>query len=280
MPPDCARARDRAAQAERKILGQLNHPFIVQLFGTYQDEKRIHFVLEFVAGGELFSRLQRHECFNAETAKFYLCEVFLALSYIHEHGYVYRDLKPENVLLDEGGHCKLVDFGFTTRPDDAGVMRTQVGTPMYLSPEQLNSKFTKGYTKIVDWWAFACITYELMVGLTPFCHDNKESAHAIYLRVLRGKVSFPSHFDKRAKDLVSQLLVADISKRMTEPAAVKAHEWFAGVDWKGVQQKRAVPPSKPTLKEPGDVHYFDEFEDRTLERKPLAKIDNSVFAGF
>jgi serine/threonine protein kinase len=277
----CKHNDGRHVQNEREVLSRFDHPFIVKLFGTYQDDKHIHFVLEFVAGGELFSRLQRHSCFAAESAKFYLCEVFLALAYVHKLGFVYRDLKPENILLDETGHCKLVDFGFTTKPNENGVMRTQVGTPMYLSPEQLNSKFTKGYTKIVDWWAFACITYELMVGLTPFCKDNKESAHAIYLRVLKGKVKFPSHFDKRAKDLVTKLLVADINKRMTEPADIQKHDWFSDVDWDGVEDKRAVPPSKPHLKQPGDVHYFDEMpEDRSLDRRPLAKVDHSLFNGF
>ena len=150
-------------------------------------------------GGELFTRMQKIERLRPKDAAVYICMVASALGFLSERHIAHRDLKLENLLIDEVGYLKLVDFGFTTRPDDAGVMRTQVGTPMYLSPEQLNSKFTKGYTKIVDWWAFACITYELMVGLTPFCRDNKESAHAIYLRVLRGKVSFPSHFDKRGK---------------------------------------------------------------------------------
>lgn len=280
----CRHNDGRHIQSERTSLSQIEHPFIVTLFGTYQDQKHVHFVLEFVAGGELFSRLQRNSCFSAPVALFYLAEVFCALSHIHSKGWVYRDLKPENILLDELGHCKLVDFGFTVKPDESGVMRTVVGTPAYLSPEQLNAKFTNGYTRIVDWWSFGCITYELMVGLTPFCRDNSESAHAIYLRVLKGKITFPKHFKRepysKAKTLVTSLLTQDISKRLVSPAEIAKHEWWNGMDWQGVAERRAVPPSKPELKTEGDAHYFDRFAEPVERPSNTVQIDNSIFSGF
>lgn len=133
----------RHVQNERRVLYDLSeHPFVVHLYGTFQDQKRIYFVMEYAAGGELFSRLWLKERFSSNAAKFYLAEIFLALEYIHDAGYCYRDLKPENVMLDEEGHCKIVDFGFARAPDsDSGLMKTNVGTPAYLSPEQLNGMF-------------------------------------------------------------------------------------------------------------------------------------------
>ena len=133
----------RHVQNERRVLYDLSeHPFVVHLYGTFQDQKRIYFVMEYLAGGELFSRLWLKEKFSANVTRFYVSEIFLALEYIHDAGYCYRDLKPENVMLDEEGHCKIVDFGFARAPDvKSGLMKTNVGTPAYLSPEQLNGAF-------------------------------------------------------------------------------------------------------------------------------------------
>ena len=166
---------ERHVQNERLILGQLRHPFVVGLFGTLQDKQKIYFVLEYVAGGELFSKLRGNRCLSAAVAKFYLVEILAALAHVHAGGFVYRDLKPENVLLDTEGHCRLVDFGFACAPPDGpeGRMRTNCGTPAYLSPEQLSRKKTGGYTRIVDWWAFGCVAYELMSGHTPFCLGHR-----------------------------------------------------------------------------------------------------------
>ena len=199
---------DRHVHNERTILGQLRHPFVVALFGTFQDKKRIYFVMEFVAGGELFSKLRGGECLSAPVAKFYLAEILSAragaararsraapetgtvpgaaqaLAFVHANGFAYRDLKPENVLLDTEGHCRLIDFGFACAPPGGpdGLMRTNCGTPAYLSPEQLSRKKTGGYTRIVDWWAFGCVAYELMSGHTPFC------AHPAPARAPRSRV--------------------------------------------------------------------------------------------
>ena len=193
---------DRHVHNEREILGRLRHPFVVSLFGTFQDKKRIYFVMEFVAGGELFSKLRGNQCLTAPVAKFYLSEILSALAYVHANGYAYRDLKPENVLLDTDGHCRLMDFGFACAPPGGpdGLMRTNCGTPAYLSPEQLSRKKTGGYTRIVDWWSFGCVAYELQSGNTPFCKDHSGDSHyAIYLRVIKGKISFPSFFASAAR---------------------------------------------------------------------------------
>ena len=242
---------DRHIRNEKEILMKLrSFPFCITFFGTFQDNKAIHFAMELAAGGELFRRLNKKENFSSQVSKFYAIEILVALEHIHSLGYVYRDLKPENVMLDENGHCKLVDFGFAALPDSNGLCHTNVGTPAYLSPEQLNGKFTNGYTRIVDWWAFGCFIYELMVGVTPFCKDNRETPYAIYLRVLKGKINFPRRMDSESKDLINQLCFYDVNKRLTEPSVIKDHSYFSVVSskWDLVKKLSLVPPFVPRIR--------------------------------
>ncbi|GMH81741.1 hypothetical protein TrVE_jg5227 [Triparma verrucosa] len=277
----CRHNDGRHIHAERKLLNMADNPFICSLFGTFQDKKFIYFVLEYAAGGELFSRLHnRKGVFGAQTSKFYLAEILLALKHVHACGYAYRDLKPENIMLDEEGHCKLIDFGFAAKPDKEGLLHTNVGTPAYLSPEQLNHKKTGGYRMYIDWWAFGCIMFEFMTGATPFCKSFKESSYEIYLKVLKGKINFPGYFDKDAKDLVRQLTTADVDARIKDPEPIKNHQWFSGVDWSRVSNREAVPPHVPRLKETGDCHYFDQYGEIDTTEKEPKKIDPSVFNGF
>merc|ERR1711991_666952 len=298
----------RHVQNERRVLYDLSeHPFIVQLYGTFQDHKRIYFVMEYLAGGELFSRLWLKDRFSTNAAKFYLSEIFLAIEYIHDAGYCYRDLKPENVMLDEEGHCRLVDFGFARAPDaQSGLMKTMVGTPAYLSPEQLNGKYssfdsgflltipckisdqmhsntgkwTNGYSNIVDWWSLGIITYELLTGKTPFCKNNKETAYAIYLRVLKGKIKFPWNLHASAKTLIKDLLIADLPKRLKNAEDIKVQPFYSDVDFDAVYERRVVPPKIPKLTEPGDSHYFEEYGDIEAGTTSKADIDQSLFVGF
>jgi len=242
---------------------------------------RVYFVLEYAAGGELFSRLHNKKGkFGPETSKFYLAEIFLALEHIHSFGYAYRDLKPENIMLDEEGHCKLVDFGFSSKPDHDGLLHTNVGTPAYLSPEQLNHKKTGGYKMYVDWWAFGVIIFELMTGTTPFCKSHKESSYAIYIRVLKGKINFPGFFDNSVKDLVKSLLTAEVDKRLKDGNGIKKSEWFKEVQFDRVLNRELVPPHVPKLKEEGDCHYFDQYGEMNDTQKNPEKIDHNVFHGF
>ncbi|KAH8050550.1 cAMP-dependent protein kinase [Aureococcus anophagefferens] len=228
---------ERHVQNERAILTRLRHPFVVSLFGTFQDKKKVYFVMEFVAGGELFSKLRGNQCLTAPVARFYLAEILSALAYVHANGFA----KPKNVVLDLDGHCRLIDFGFACAPPGGpdGLMRTNCGTPAYLSPEQLSRKKTGGYTRIVDWWAFGCVAHELMTGHTPFCKrgrvrrrfsrasatppplgkDHKEDSHyAIYLRVIKGRISFPSFLGATPKSLVKALLKAGKGRLVDAPS--------------------------------------------------------------
>jgi len=132
---------------ERRMLQQVKHPFLITLWGTFQDSKNLYMVMDFVEGGELFSLLRKSQRFPNPVAKFYAAEVTLALDYLHSHNIIYRDLKPENLLLDRHGHLKITDFGFAKEVPD--ITWTLCGTPDYLAPEVVASK---GYNKSVDWY--------------------------------------------------------------------------------------------------------------------------------
>lgn len=131
---------------ERKMLQRVKHPFLITLWGTFQDSKNLYMVMDFVEGGELFSLLRKSQRFPNPVAKFYAAEVTLALDYLHSFNIIYRDLKPENLLLDRHGHVKITDFGFAKEVPD--ITWTLCGTPDYLAPEVVSSK---GYNKSVDW---------------------------------------------------------------------------------------------------------------------------------
>lgn len=260
------RHRDqRHINNENAVLSMVTSSFCIKLFGTFQDNNNVYFAMELAAGGELFRRLSKKEAFKPPTAKFYATEIFSALEHVQSLGYVYRDLKPENVMLDEEGHCKLVDFGFAVQPDVAGLIHTICGTPAYLSPEQLNGKFTNGYSKIVDWWSFGVFLYELLTGKTPFCKNNRESSYEIYLRILKTKISFPRSFDSQSKDLITRLCHADVAQRLSDPNLIKTHEYFE-MKWEDVKNRRLVPPFVPRLGTEIDDHYFGDYgkEEATM----------------
>lgn len=256
----------RHVQSEKEILGLMTSAFCIKLYGTFQDKHNVYFALEYAPGGELFSRLGKKKYFSPDTAKFYISEVFVALEHVQSLGFVYRDLKPENVILDEEGHCKLVDFGFTTRINPSGKLHTLCGTPAYLSPEQLDGKFTNGYTEIVDWWSFGVLIYELLTGKTPFCRSHKDSHYEIFLRILKSKIVFPLRFDSTSKQLVSKLCCPQVEKRLCSPEDIKVHRYFE-IEWSKVANRQLVPPFVPRLKDPGDNHYFSQFSEAAEDRR-------------
>lgn len=250
----------RHIQNEKEILRALNCSFCVKLFGTFQDRINVYYALEYCPGGELFQRLGRKKYFPPQEAKFYISEVFVALEHVQELGYVYRDLKPENITLDEEGHCKLIDFGFSTPcADNTTKLHTLCGTPAYLSPEQLDGKFTNGYTRVVDWWSFGVLIYELHTGKTPFCHGHKETHYEIFLRILNKKISFPWGFDASAKDLIMKLCHAQLDKRLCSAPDIKEHAFFT-MPWDVVANRKLVPPFVPRIKDEGDIHYFKSYD--------------------
>eukprot|EP00923_Selenidium_pygospionis_P006047 GHVN01010421.1.p1 GENE.GHVN01010421.1~~GHVN01010421.1.p1 ORF type:complete len:320 (+),score=47.77 GHVN01010421.1:212-1171(+) len=244
---------------EKEILQRLNHPFIVNLWSTFQDERCLYMVMEYVNGGELFSLLKEHRGIPVDHSRFYSSEIVVALEYIHNLDIVYRDLKPENLLLDSRGHLKITDFGFSKVVPQSGKTWTLCGTPEYLAPEVIQSK---GHGKAVDWWALGVLIFEMISGWAPF---EDKTPFGIYQKVLQGKIEFASCFDPSSKDLIRKLLVGDPSNRFgclnDGVSDIKNHVFFAPVDWLNCSRGLLKPPVVPLTHSLDDTSMYDRYPE-------------------
>ncbi|KAI8821329.1 kinase-like domain-containing protein [Fimicolochytrium jonesii] len=242
---------------EKHILELLDFPFLVSMLGTFQDYANLYFVMEYVQGGELFSYLRRCGRFPNHVARFYAAEVVMAFEHLHSKDIIYRDLKPENLLIDAKGNIKITDFGFAKHVPD--VTWTLCGTPDYLAPEIIQSR---GYGRAVDWWALGILIYEMLAGHPPFYDEDH---FKLYEKILACRPKFPTHFDPAAKDLVKRLLSADLTKRYGNLKGgvndIKKHKWFAGVDWDKLKALQIQSPYIPPLKGDGDTSNFDAYPE-------------------
>ncbi|CEP09427.1 hypothetical protein [Parasitella parasitica] len=239
---------------EPTILREISHPFLVTLWDAFQDDSHLFLVMDYVPGGEMFSILRKQKRFSEQTAKFYAAEVLLALAYMHENDIVYRDLKPENILIDVRGHVKLTDFGFAKRVDD--MTWTVCGTPDYLAPEIIVSK---GYTKAVDWWGLGVLIFEMVVGRAPFIDKNPVN---LYQKILECRIDWPQDMSAELKDLLQNLLTADIEGRFTSKK-IKKHAWFSDINFDQVLKRKVKPPYIPKVKDDGDTTCFAKYKEPT-----------------
>eukprot|EP01116_Phalansterium_solitarium_P007363 TRINITY_DN1_c38_g1_i1.p1 TRINITY_DN1_c38_g1~~TRINITY_DN1_c38_g1_i1.p1 ORF type:complete len:340 (-),score=121.71 TRINITY_DN1_c38_g1_i1:316-1335(-) len=250
--------------SERHILNSVNNPFVIKLYRSFQDDRNLYMLLDYAPGGELFSHLRKAGKFSNDTTRFFASEIVHALEYLHNQDIVYRDLKPENLLLDNQGHVKITDFGFAKKVEDR--TWTLCGTPEYLAPEIIQSK---GHGKAVDWWALGILIFEMLAGYPPFFDDNP---FGIYEKILGGKIQFPGHFDVNAKDLVRKLLTADRTRRLGNLKGgaldVKAHKWFKGVDWEHIHEKREPAPIVPQISHEGDASNFELYPEVQEDNTP------------
>ncbi|CAO3687424.1 hypothetical protein G6F70_007273 [Rhizopus microsporus] len=255
---------------ERAVLVKMKDNFMVNLWGTFQDDTNLYMVLDFVAGGELFSLMRKRKKFDEDTARFYAAEVLLAICHLHQNNIIYRDLKPENILLDAQGHIKLTDFGFAKVVPD--ITWTLCGTPDYLAPEIIQSK---GYGKAVDFWALGVLIYEMLSGVAPFYDDNQ---FRLYEKIITCKPVYPSHFSPEATDLLKHLLTPDLSSRYGNlkggPQDLIQHPWFQPIDFDQLAKRQIKPPYIPQVKEPGDSSNFDHYEE---EKVPYGQPQHDPF---
>ena len=241
--------------AERTVLAQIDNPFIVPLKFSFQSPEKLYFVLAFINGGELFHHLQREGKFDLNRSRFYTAELLCALECLHQHDVIYRDLKPENILLDYTGHIALCDFGLC-KLNMAGQERTNTfcGTPEYLAPELL---LAQGYTKVVDWWTLGVLFYEMLTGLPPFFDENTND---MYRKILQEPLRFPDDMDREARSLLIGLLDRNPETRLGVHGAaeIKAHPFFAQIDWQRLMAKKYAAPFKPAVENAADTSNFDQ----------------------
>ncbi|KXN90505.1 Protein kinase DC2 [Leucoagaricus sp. SymC.cos] len=239
-------------KAERYILARVHHPFVVDLFATFQDGLNIYMLMSYVPGGELFTHLRRAQRFTSDVTRFYLSTIVLAIRYLHSFNIIYRDLKPENLLLDSRGYLRLTDFGFAKVVDDR--TWTLCGTPEYLAPEVIQSD---GHGKAADWWACGVLCYEMLVGYPPFFD---ETPYGIYEKILVGNVYWPRTLDRLSRDLIRGFLNPDRSKRLGNVnngvQDVLQHSWFRGVDWDALERREINAPIIPRASSAEDAGNF------------------------
>ena len=244
------------------ISNGFNVPFIVGLRGKFQDNNCLYLVLDYVPGGELFSLLRKLRTLPVFVAQFYAAQVAYALACLHDHGIIYRDLKPENLLLNKSGYLRMADFGFAKElSSDNPITWTFCGTPEYLAPEIIASN---GYGPAVDWWALGILIYEMLTGHPPFYH---ESHLRLYDLIANAPLRFPDTFDNSARDLVTKLLERTPTKRLgvlvNGPQDVLNHTWFRGIDWNKLVAEQIRPPFKPKVANDGDTSNFDSYPEES-----------------
>jgi CRP-like cAMP-binding protein len=240
---------------EKNILIMTNCPFIIKLHETYNGSQSLYFLLEPALGGELYATYNRKGLHGSEKhARFYCAGTIYAFEHLHERRVIYRDLKPENLLLTELGHIKLTDMGLAKFV--IGKTFTTCGTPDYFAPELIASQ---GHTNAVDWWTLGVLLFELMSGHPPF-----ESAYPmqIYSKVMKGiqKIAMPPKCQGLCGELIKALLKNDPADRLpVRPGGIdnlRAHKWFEGFDWTAMKTNAVDPPYKPVVKSRKDLANF------------------------
>mmetsp|Transcript_18118 Transcript_18118/g.43343 ORF Transcript_18118/g.43343 Transcript_18118/m.43343 type:complete len:789 (-) Transcript_18118:558-2924(-) len=262
---------------EKNLLEMCDHPFLLNLAATFQDQDEIYMLLELALGGELFSVLRERIKFDEPTSRFYSACVASAFSYLHDKFIVYRDLKPENLLFDDTGYLRVCDFGFAKLIQDR--TWTLCGTPEYLAPEIIQNK---GHNHAVDWWAFGILIFEMLSGQPPFCADDPMD---IYQKILRNKLAFPSYFSKNVRDLLSKLLVTNPAARLgslkNKSRDVTSHIFFKNLHWNELTRKEIKAPYIPVITSPTDTSNFEHYDDEGGE--DWARFNDrkkDTFAGF
>jgi len=251
-------------RTERNVLAYVRHPFIVTLRFAFQTKRKLYFVLDYCPGGELFFHLGRASKFEEARARFYAAQIVLALEYLHSRGIVYRDLKPENVLLDAEGNVALTDFGLSKEGISDNISaHSFCGTPEYLAPEILTRS---GHGRAADWWSLGALLYEMLTGMPPFYSRNRDR---LFEKILHMELRIPRDVSPQCVNILQGLLDRDPSRRLGsdgDGTGIRRHPFFAGIDWNALYNKQIQPPFKPPVSNLLDTSNFDaEFTNLPLD---------------
>jgi len=279
-------------KTERSILESVNrHPFVVKLYYAFQNHEKLYLILEYAQGGELFTHLAQERMFSEDVASFYMAEMVLALEHLHRNlGVVYRDLKPENCLLDSDGHLLLTDFGLSkVALDEEDSCKSMLGTVEYMAPEVIQGH---KYGMAVDWWSLGALGFDLLTGAPPFQANN----HAkIQEKIVKQKLVMPYFLGPDAKDLLTRLLRKEPAKRLganmpKDILTIKKHRFFRKIDWKALSNRDIEAPIQPLITDPELAENFSEDFTQlalspveTSHKEPWsssAMNDNNPFGGF
>ncbi|XP_022652617.1 ribosomal protein S6 kinase alpha-5-like isoform X2 [Varroa destructor] len=255
-------------KTERQVLEAIRQsPFLVNLHYAFQTKTKLHLILDFISGGELFTHLYQRDHFEEAHVKFYIGEIIVALEQLHKLGIIYRDIKLENILLDAEGHIVLTDFGLSKEfvcDNSSEQQRTFsfCGTIEYMAPEVVKAS-TTGHDYCADWWSVGVLTYELLTGASPFTVEGEKNNQAeISKRILRNQPPMPSTISSEARDFIEKLLIKDPTKRLGGGSGgaeeLKAHRFFRGINWIALANKQISAPFVPKITNELDVSNFSE----------------------
>lgn len=239
------------ANSECEVMKKISHPFINTLRWAFQtvisiQDSELLMVTDFCPGGELFFHLHNIGRFTEDQARFYFTEILLAIEYLHKQKIIFRDLKPENTLIDVDGHIKLIDFGLA-KDDTGDRLHSFCGSHEYLSPEMLRKN---GYTKSVDFYSLGSFLYEMLTGLPPFFDKDRKK---LYDRILNEDLKIPKYLSLEAQSLLRGLLRKDPTLRLGSILGIKEikdHMWLAKVNWDSISKKKVPPPFRPNSSKP------------------------------
>ncbi|KAK0416697.1 hypothetical protein QR680_012636 [Steinernema hermaphroditum] len=251
---------------ELELLSELNHPFLVNLWSSFQDDKYMFMLCDLLLGGDLRYHLNRQGHFSEDRSKLYVCEMAHALSYLHSHRIIHRDVKPENILLDDHGHAHLTDLNLATKLEPSSMATSASGTRPYMAPEILLTELGQapGYDNRVDWWSLGIVFYEMLQGRPPYEFTAKFTSEQVLLLIFENCLTLPTNWPTDLKSFITSILHCNPSLRINSLERLSAHRYMQRIDMKAVLERRTAPifvPRSDSLN--CDLTY--ELESRIFE---------------